>query len=242
MHIQFSSVSSGLVFFAALLVVAFIWWQFEKRRRSAWSRWARTNGFAYSAGENRAVASEFQFLRRLDEGTERVAKDVVRGKLGASEVTGFNYSSKRAAVTVANPTGPDSSYRRERNIGVLALRLDRPCPELRIRRERVWHKVASTVLGNDLDVGSTRFRKRFVLNGNDPVFAQAFCNANMERLLLSSTDLGIEVEVDGYWMALIVRGKLQLDELSMLWGFLQEAAELLPETLIDEQRESVSSW
>lgn len=231
-----------IVLIVALVIGLFIWWQFEKRRRNAWSRWARANGFVYSSSDNRAVASEFQFLRRLDQGNDRIAKDVVRGRLAHSDVIGFNYTSKRQiSATGEKGTADYKEHYRDKNLGVVALRLDRACPELTIRSERVWNKLASAVLGSDLDVGSTRFRKQFVLNGSDAGFARAFCNPQMERLLMSTTDLGMEVEVDGYWLALTTRGKLSIDELDELWRVLQEMAAFLPATLIEERKAS-ADW
>jgi len=163
----------------------------EKKRREALAALASRLGFRFSPGKDYSIPDRFVFLKRIDQGSNRYAFNVLTGAYNGEQVLIFDYHYET--------TSTDSKGRRQKTSHYLSIYLfflPKSFPELTIGREELFSKIAQAFGYDDIDFESHEFSKAFCVRSRDKRFAYDFCNSSMMEYLLANRDISLEVEND----------------------------------------------
>lgn len=197
----------------------------ERHRRELFQQIAQQTGLHYNPDRNRELAHHFQFLNSLAVGSNRYASHVLTGELDGVGVVAFDYhyethsSSKKGHKT------------RHRHLSILTADLPKPFPELTIRPEDVFSKVAQTLGYDDIDFESAEFSRRYCVRSRDKKFAYDVCHPLAMDFLMRFNDLDIEIE--GTTIAAVQRGRLIPNHVESNLRRLLAFRQLLPDYLVN---------
>ena len=102
-------------------------------------------------------------------------------------------------------------------------------PDLTIRRENLFTKVAEVFGYQDIKFESAEFSKAFCVRSPDKKFACDVCNAKMMEYLLANRDLSIEIENEV--IALAFNTRLSVEQIESNLQRLVEIRSRLPQYL-----------
>ena len=102
-------------------------------------------------------------------------------------------------------------------------------PDLTIRRENFFTKVAEVFGYQDIKFESAEFSKTFCVRSPDKKFAYDVCNTQMMEYLLANRDLSIEIENEV--IALAFNTRLSVEQIESNLQRLVEIRSRLPEYL-----------
>jgi len=105
-------------------------------------------------------------------------------------------------------------------------------PELTIRREGFFTKIAEVFGYGDINFESAEFSKTFNVRSPDKKFAYDFCNGQMMEYLLANRDLSIEIEKEA--LALAFNSRLSAEQIEFNLRRLVEIRSHLPEYLFTQ--------
>ena len=181
----------------------------------------------FSAGENHAIASRFDFLKQLAQGDNRYATNVLSGNYRQNDVLVFDYHYQTESTdSKGNRTTTHHWF------SFFILTLPAFFPDLTIRRENFFTKVAEVFGYGDINFESAEFSKTFNVRSPDKKFAYDVCNAQMIEYLLANRDLSIEIENNVLAFAFTTR--LDPGEIETNLQRLVEIRSRLPEYLFTQ--------
>jgi hypothetical protein len=191
--------------FGALVVGGIIWGIIAaKKRREALQALARELGLSFSEGDplkeqsygqsqgflasllssgQSGIPERFGQFGALSVGDSRKASNVLWGELQGRQITAFDYQYS---------TGSGKN-RSTHHLSAAVITLDCSFPELLIRPENFFDKVAAVVGFDDIDFESHEFSKRFYVKGRDRKLAYDIITAPMMEYLLSVPGWSIEL-------------------------------------------------
>lgn len=208
----------------AMGVIAYLAFQAEKHRRVAFQALAEHTGLRYSPEMNRDLASHFEFLNALGNGSNRYARHVITGEIDGLEVVAFEY---HYATHSSSENGRKTHHH---YLSVFTSALPKAFPELTIRPEGVFSKIAQAVGYDDIDFESAEFSRRYCVRSRDKKFAYDVCHPLTMDFLLRFHDLDIEIE--GTTLAAVQRGQLQPNHVESNLRRLLAFRRLLPRYLL----------
>jgi hypothetical protein len=219
-----------IVVVLAVLAVAAIFYfsyQYQKKRREAFTAWASENGFSYNPNRSRELGRRFVFLNDLNKGSNRYACDSLSGEYQGYAVDAFTYHYETHST--------DSKGNRRTHhhfLGVVAIKIEKSFLEMRLSPEGFFSKIGQFLGFDDIDFESVEFSKKFAVRSKDKKLAYDFCNTGMMEYLLQHPDTSLEL--DGDTLALYDSHRLEPQEID---GYLQRLVEirsLMPEYLFKE--------
>ena len=159
----------------------------RKRREGLFELAARLN-LNFSPEPDYGLAEQFQFLKKLAQGDNRYACNVIAGKYQGDDIQAFDYHYQ---VTTHDSKGSHTTHY---NFSLFILQMPVFFPDLTIRHESFFLKVAEVFGYQDIKFESAEFSKIFCVRTPDKKFAYDVCNARMMEFLLANRDLNIEIE------------------------------------------------
>ena len=186
--------NGGMIFivivFAALVIAGAIYSAIAARkRREALFMLATRLGLNFDMGENYELANRFGFLKRLAQGDNRYAFNVLSGTYQENDVLVFDYHYETHST--------DSKGNRQTAVhqfSFFILLLPAFFPDLTITREGLLTKIAEAFGFDDIKFESAEFSRAFCVRSKDKKFAYDVCNSSMMEYLLANRDLSIEIE------------------------------------------------
>lgn len=181
-------------------------------------------GLNFSAAEDYELAGRYGFLKQLAQGENRYARNVLSGIYQQNEVLAFDYHYETHST--------DSKGNRQTHhhwFSFFILTLPAAFPDLTIRRENLFTKVAEVFGYQDIEFESAEFSKAFNVRSQDKKFAYDVCNAQMMEYLLANRDLSIEIENNV--LALAFTTRLSAEQIEINLRRLVEIRSRLPEYL-----------
>jgi hypothetical protein len=177
---------------AAVLLIAVIgsiWGAIQARKRlEGLSALAQRLNLGFAAGENYGIADRFEFLKQLAQGDNRYATNVLSGNYQQNEILAFDYHYETYTQT------KNGRQTQHHWFSFFILTLPAFFPDLTIRRENFFTKVAEVFGYDDINFESAKFSKTFCVRSPDKKFAYDVCNAQMIEYLLANRDLSVEIE------------------------------------------------
>lgn len=208
----------GLVLFATIYGLAQ-----ARKRRAALFELAQRLHLDFAPGNDAGLADRFSFLKQLAQGSNRYATNVLSGNYQQHEILAFDYHYE-TYHTDKNGTRTEHHW-----FSFFILTLPASFPELTIRREGFFTKIAEVFGYADINFESAEFSKAFNVRSPDKKFAYDVCNAQMMEYLLANRDLSIEIENDA--LALAFTACLSAEQIELNLQRLVEIRSRLPEYL-----------
>lgn len=196
--------------------------QARKRQEGLFALAQRLN-LNFDAGLDYAIAGRFSFLEQLVQGSNRYATNVLSGNYQQNEILAFDYHYETYTHD-KNGTHTEHHW-----FSFFILTLPASFPELTIRREGFFTKIAEVFGYGDINFESAEFSKAFNVRSPDKKFAYDVCNAQMMDYLLANRDLSIEIENDA--LALAFTSRLSVEQIEFNLQRLVEIRVRLPEYL-----------
>lgn len=178
----------------------------------------------FSAAENYDLADRYAFLKQLAKGENRYAHNVLSGNYRQNQVLAFDYHYETHST--------DSKGHRQTHhhwFSFFILTLPAVFPDLTIRRENIFTRVAEVFGYQDIEFESAEFSKAFNVRSADKKFAYDVCNAQMIEYLLANRDLSVEIENNV--IALAFNNRLTVEQFELNLRRLVEIRSRLPEYL-----------
>jgi hypothetical protein len=219
------------VLIVALLVIIFIAAvygavqgaiQARKRQEGLFALAQRLN-LDLNPGLDYAIADRFDFLKQLAQGDNRYATNVLSGNYRQNDVLAFDYHYETQTHD-KNGTHTEHHW-----FSFFILTLPAFFPDLTIRRENFFTKVAEVFGYEAIKFESAEFSKTFCVRSPDKKFAYDVCNAQMIEYLLANRDLSIEIENNV--LALAFTTRLEPEQIETDLQRLVEIRTRLPEYL-----------
>jgi hypothetical protein len=161
--------------------------QMQKRQEGLIDLSRRLN-LGFSAMENYGIPDRYDFLKQLAQGDNRYATNVLSGTFQQYDVLAFDYHYETQTHD-KNGTHTEHHW-----FSFFILTLPAFFPDLTIRRENFFTKVAEVFGYSDIKFESAEFSKAFCVRSPDKKFAYDVCNAKMIEYLLANRDLSAEIE------------------------------------------------
>ena len=187
---NFPLVPLAVFFFLGLVVLAVVFGAIQAgKRREAMLNLARRLNLAFNPGLDYAIPGRFSFLKPLSQGDNRYATNLLSGTYQQHEILVFDYHYETHSTdSKGNRTTQHHWF------SCFLLTLPVVFPELTIRREGFFIKLAELFGYGDINFESAEFSRAFNVRSPDKKFAYDVCNARMIDYLLANRDLSIELE------------------------------------------------
>jgi hypothetical protein len=160
----------------------------QRKRLEGLVELSRRLNLDFSAMENYGIADRYDFLKQLAQGDNRYAANVLSGNYQQNEILAFDYHYE---TTTHDKNG---SHTEHHWFSFFILTLPASFPDLTIRRENFFTKVAEVFGYEAIKFESAEFSKTFCVRSPDKKFAYDVCNAQMIEYLLANRDLSVEIE------------------------------------------------
>jgi len=184
---------------------------------------AQRLGLNFSAAEDRELPDRYGFLKQLAQGDDRYAANVLAGNYQENEILAFDYHY------ATYHTDKSGRHKEDHWFSFFILTLPAVFPDLTIRRDNLFTRVAEVFGYQDIKFESAEFSKAFCVRSQDKKFAYDVCNARMMEYLLANRDLSIEIETNV--LALVFNSRLSVDQIEANLQRLVEIRSRLPEYL-----------
>ena len=218
------------IFMAVVLIVAiaavFGTIAARKRREALFELATRLN-LNFDAGQDDGIPGRFGFLKQLDQGDNRYATNVISGTYRQYNVLAFDYHYQTYSTDSKGHRTTQHHW-----FSFFILTLPAVFPELTIRRENFFTRVAEVFGYQDINFESAEFSKTFNVRSSDKKFAYDVCNAQMMEYLLANRDLSVEFENEV--IALAFNSRLAAEEFERNLQRLAEIRTRLPEYLFTQ--------
>ena len=201
--------------------------QARKRREAMFSLAQRLN-LDFDPGRNHAIPGRFSFLKQLAQGDDRYATNILSGAYQQNEILAFDYHYETHSVDSKGNRTTQHHW-----LSFFILTLPMVFPELTIRREGFFTKLAEVFGYGDINFESAEFSKNFCVRSPDRKFAYDVCNAQMMEYLLANRDLSIEIENN--ILALAFNARLSPEQIEPNLQRLVEIRSLMPDYLFNNQ-------
>src|SRR5580658_3495703 len=159
-----------------------------QKRREGLAELARRVNLNFNPAPDYELAERFGFLTKLAHGDNRYCYNVLSGTYQGDDVLAFDYHYQ---VTTHDKNGSHTTHYR---FSFFILQMTTTFPDLTIRRENFFLKIAEVFGYQDIKFESAEFSKTFLVRSPDKKFAYDVCNAKMMEYLLANRDLSIEFE------------------------------------------------
>lgn len=218
----------GFFIVIAIFIIGAIAWGIyaAKKRRDEMGMLAERLGLHFYPERNHQMARQFEFLDKLDQGSNRYAYNIIEGDYEGHHVKVFDYHYETYSRDSKGNRKTDHHH-----FSFFILNLRKSFPELTIAREGFFSKIAQAMGYDDIDFESHEFSRRFVVRSKDKKFAYDFCNAQMIDYLLGVQN--IELEVDSNSLALAFNHRLKVEEIEPHLRQLIKIRALMPNYLFD---------
>jgi hypothetical protein len=182
-------IAAGIV---AAGVVAFFAWKHEKERREALAALADELGWRFDADRDYGHDEEYACFEVFRRGHGRAAYNTLSGTI---ELEGRRYSAKAGDFTykVTTRSGKKSSTTTY-NLSYLIVHLPWRTPDLLIRREGLFDRIAGAFGFADINFESEEFSRRFHVRCPDRKFAYDVIEPRMMEYLLASNPPVVDIE------------------------------------------------
>jgi hypothetical protein len=214
--------------FFVLLIIGYSIQQIQLRKRQdGLSSLAVRLGLDFNPDCDYDIPNQFGFLKQFAQGENRYAQNIISGLYQQNPVLAFDYHYE----TISH----DDKGREEHHhhwFSFFILTVPAVFPDLTIRREGFFTKIAEVFGYQDIKFESAEFSRTFCVRSPDKKFAYDVCNAKMMEYLLANRDLSIEIE--NQVIAFAFDSRITLERFEQNLQRLVEIRSRLPEYLFSQ--------
>jgi Protein of unknown function (DUF3137) len=183
------SMMTVIIVFVVIAAVAAIYnMVWTAKRREGLMELAQRLNLNFNPGQDDSIPDQFSFLKQFAQGDNRYGTNVLSGAYQQNEVLAFDYHYQTYYYD------KNGRHTEHHWFSFFILTLPAVFPDLTIRREGLFTKIAQAFGYQDIKFESAEFSKTFCVRSPDKKFAYDVCNAQMMEYLLANRDLSIEIE------------------------------------------------
>ncbi len=174
-------------------VIGYFAWLAEKKRREAMAALARRLGWRFDPSHDRSHDEQYAHFEIFRRGRSRAAHNTLTGEV---EIDGRHWPAKMGDFTykVKRHTGK-STHTKTYRFSYLILHLPfASVPDVFIRREGLFDKLADAFGFDDIDFESAEFSRRFHVKSSDKRFAYDVIHPQMMEFLMADDSREIDIE------------------------------------------------
>lgn len=177
---------------AIVIVAAYLSWAAQKKRREELTALAQELGWSFDPSHDHSHDERFGQFEIFRRGHSRSAYNTLRGRIQSLQtdcaVTMGDYTYK-----ITSGSGKDRRTRTYR-FSYVIVQLPFFTPELLVRPEGVFDKLAGAFGFDDIDFESVEFSKRFYVKSSNKRFAYDVIDPRMMEFLLQSRPPMVDLE------------------------------------------------
>lgn len=174
-------------------VLAYLSYQQEKRRREELGALAQQLGWHYSSRRDHSHDDQYAHFEIFRRGHSRYAYNTLMGEV-TTEGRSFPVKMGDFHYKVTSGTGKNRSTRTY-NFSYVILHIPlQQFPDLLIRPEGMFDKLAGSFGFDDIDFESAEFSRQFYVTSNDKRFAYDVLHPQMMEFLLETQPPAIDLE------------------------------------------------
>jgi hypothetical protein len=216
-----------IVGFVVIAIVAMIYGNIQaQKRREGLAELAQRLNLSFNPDSDYGIPARFGFLKQFDQGENRYATNIMSGTYQQNQVLAFDYHYE----TVTHDK--DGTHRQDHWFSFFILTVPAMFPDLTIRREGFFTKIAEVFGYQAIKFESAEFSNTFCVRSPDKKFAYDVCNAKMMEYLLANRDLSFEIE--NQVLALSFDSRIALEQFEPNLQRLIEIRSRLPEYLFTQ--------
>jgi len=191
-----------------------------KKRRETLSALADELGWQFDPGRDTYHDDEYAHFGVFRRGHSRAAYNTLRGSI---EVDNRTFETKMGDFTykVTHHTGKGSQTKTYRFSYMIMHMPFGNIPDLLIRREGIFDKVAGAIGFDDIDFESAEFSKKFYVKSQDKKFAYDVIHPRMMEYLLDTPAPAVDIE-NGRCCVTDGRSKWKPEEFKPMLNWLVE--------------------
>jgi hypothetical protein len=214
-----------IIAFVVVVVIGGIYSAIAARKRQeGLVELAQRLSLNFNVGLDYDIPGQFSFLKQFNQGDNRYAMNILSGTYQQQPVQAFDYHYETYYYD------KNGRHTEHHWFSFLILTLPtRAFPDLTIRREGFFTKIAEVFGYQDINFESAEFSSAFNVRSPDKKFAYDVCNARMIEYLLANRDLSIEIENEV--IALAFTSRLSVEQFELNLQRLVEIRSRLPEYL-----------
>ena len=223
-----------LAVIAFVCVIGYFAWLAEKKRREAMAALARRLGWRFDPSRDRDHDEQYAHFEMFRRGHSRAAHNTLTGEV---EIDGRHWPAKMGDFTykVTSHTGKTTTTHTYRfSYLILHLPFAR-VPDVFIRREGLFDKLADAFGFDDIDFESAEFSRRFHVKSSDKRFAYDVIHPQMMEFLMAHDNRVIDIE-NGRCCMSDGRHRWEPQEFEERLLWIQQFFDLWPEHLTAQLR------
>jgi hypothetical protein len=183
---------SGVLVFVAIagVIIALAIWSHKvaEKRKLAIAAWAATRGLSFTRNRDAAMGSRYEF-GCLNEGDNRYAHNISRGRIDGHDVCAFDYHYQTYS---RNSKGQRQTHHHHFSVAIVETPLH--LKPLSIREENFFDKVGEFVGFDDIDFELAEFSRAFHVKSGDRKWAFDVLHQESMEFLLASPRYLIEFQ------------------------------------------------
>ena len=213
------------IFILLIAGVAIMAYMLEQKRQEALVALASGLGLHYQRGKDRSLVAGYHAFDLFRRGRNQYAQSVFTGDYRNHRITAFDFHYETRSTD-----GKGHTQRHHHYFTCVICHLPKAFPELKVRPEGLFDKVASAVGWDDIDFESYEFSRTYHVSSRDKKFAYDFFHTRMSQFFLNHQ--GMVLEVDGSAMLLSTKGKINPERLEAHLDRLVAIRELVPQYIL----------
>jgi hypothetical protein len=215
--------------FVGIIVIGGIYSAIATRqRREGLSGLAQRLNLNFIAEADYGLPEQFSFLKEFNQGDNRYAINILSGNYQQQPVQAFDYHYE------THTQDKNGRHTEHHWLSFCILTLPAAAfPDLTIRREGFFTKLAEVFGYQAIKFESAEFSKNFCVRSPDKKFAYDVCNARMIEYLLANRDVSMEIENEV--IALAFNTRLTVEQFELNLQRLVEIHSRLPGYLFTNQ-------
>jgi hypothetical protein len=158
----------------------------ERQRIAALGRWAAANGFSFSPGDPWNLDYRYNGVAEIGRGHDRYALETLtRESPVPAAIFQYHYKTWETRTVTRNGRTYTEQYEETHWRRYLIVELGVMFPQLFLRTEGLFDKIAGFVGFDDIDFESEEFSKRYFCKSDDRQFAYAVIHPQMMEWLMT---------------------------------------------------------
>jgi hypothetical protein len=158
----------------------------ERQRIAALARWGATNGFQFSPNDPWNLDARYNGVAEIGRGHDRYGYETLtRTDPVPAALFGYHYRTWETRTVTRNNRTYTERYEQDHWKRYLIVELGGSFPQLFLRQEGLFDRIAGFVGFDDIDFESEEFSKRYFCKSEDRQFAYAVIHPQMMEWMLT---------------------------------------------------------
>jgi hypothetical protein len=207
-----------------VVLVGYLGYRAEKRRREAMLALAASRGWSFAETDDRWVGA---FTGApFERGHRRSARNVLTGRYDDRPFAAFDYRYY-TTETSTDSEGRTSSREVSHTFSVVAVDVGCAFPALEVTPEGFFQRMVGRLVNRDIELESEEFNRAFTVTCPDRKFASDVLHPRMMEYLLQHREAAFRFA--GTHLLVVSNGSADIAQIDATLGYVDGIADLVPE-------------